>query len=244
MLKPQKTLKLLNHQNEECANSFTLLNWNIAKESQNSAFQNYLQEIITDEKVDFIALQEVKEHLSQPNSLKDFSYVISANMQTSKHIFGVLNAFKFSCTNHTALLSSVRELKYATHKSSLITEHKLQNSSTLKVVNLHAINFVSSQEFKKELKQIMLEISSYSGALIVTGDFNTWSTKRLQHLKEFIKDLSLIEVNFQSSQHIKQVFSKSLDYVFYRGLKVENSKVIKCEKHSDHNPMVVSFRVL
>ncbi len=130
-----------------------------------------------------------------------------------------------------------------THKSSLITFHDMGQNIKLLVANIHAINFVTAKVFKEEIERIETQISNFKGPVIVAGDFNTWSEKKIKILEEFAKRLSLVEVIFQDDKHIKKVFNKRLDYIFYKGLHVEVSKAIKNTKLSDHNPLIVKFNI-
>jgi len=191
--------------------------------------------------LDFLLLQEVKEEIVKNMGIEDFSYILSANMETKRHIFGVMSAFKFSCQNYKEILTNSKELSFLTRKSSLFTLHDIGQNTQLLVVNLHAINFVTANVFKEELGRIETQISFFKDALIVAGDFNTWNNKRIKILEEFTQKLSLQEVNFQDDKNLKRVFNKRLDYVFYRGIQVEASKVIKSAKLSDHNPIIVKF---
>lgn len=241
MLKPLKKIRSLKHQSLTCKESFNVLCWNVAKLSQKKDFNTYLNSIIETEKIDFLLLQEVKEGIEKDISLADYSYVLSPNMETKNHIFGVMNAFQISCESDKALLTTAQELKYATHKSSLITLHLMADQQKFLVVNLHAINFVTTRSFNDELHYIKNQISSFNGPLIVAGDFNTWSLKRVTLLKDFASELSLQEVIFTDDKHMKKVFKKRLDYVFYRALHVEYSKIIKSDNFSDHNPIIVNF---
>ncbi len=243
MLKPNKTIKLLKHQNSTCRGSFNLLCWNIAKLSLNKEFKKYLQELISKEKLDFLLLQEVKKDDKEDMTLEDFSYILSVNMQTKKHLYGVLNAFKIPCIEDKRVLTSAKEFSFLTHKSSLFTLHTIKNDQELLVVNIHAINFVTSKSFKEELNYIKSQISSFEGALIVAGDFNAWSKKRVKILRDFAQILNLEEVTFKDHENIKRVFGKTLDFVFYRDLKTRSAKAIKCDSFSDHNPIIVDFIV-
>jgi endonuclease/exonuclease/phosphatase (EEP) superfamily protein YafD len=241
MLKPSKNIKSLKHQSSTCRANFNLLCWNIAKLSQKDSFKNYLRDLITKESLDILLLQEIKEELVKEIEIEDFSFVLSANIETKKHLFGVMSLFDFSCHSHKELLTNSKELSFLTHKSSLMTLHKTKNDTELLIVNIHAINFVTTKVFQKELDSIEAQISSFKGALIVAGDFNTWSKKRVVLLESFAKRLSLNKVEFQDEKNLKRVFKETLDYVFYRALHVQSAKVLKCPKLSDHNPIVVGF---
>ncbi len=243
MLKPSKSIKILKHQSSTCRDNFNLICWNIEKLSLSEKFKKYLQELIVKEKLDFLLLQEVKKETQEDMDLEGFSYILSLNMQTKKYLYGVLSAFKISCINEKKLLTSSKELSLLTHKSSLFTLHNIKNNQELLVVNIHAINFVTSKSFRKELDYIQSQISPFKGALIVAGDFNAWSKKRVEILRDFVQSLNLAKVNLKDEKNIKKVFNKTLDFVFYRGLEVKSAKVINCDAFSDHNPIIVKFAV-
>lgn len=241
MFKPNSFIKSLKHQEEPLKNEFTLLCWNVAKLTLKSSYKEYLDLLIKEYDLNILLLQEVKKNISHELDLHEFSYILSPNIETKKHVFGVLSAFQSSCENELSLLSKKQELKYATHKISLITYHKMPNSQILLIVNLHAINFAHSSDFKHELDYIHATIKSHQGAMIVAGDFNTWSVKRVRYLYEFTNDLSLKKVEFSDDKDIKKIFTNSLDYIFYRDLHVVYSKVINSKKISDHNPIIAKF---
>ena len=243
MLKPNKCIKILKHQNKSCSNTFNVLCWNAAKLTLKKSYEEYLKSTIKEEHIDILLLQEVKKHLAEELMICDFSYVLSPNIETKKHIFGVLSAFKISCEDDLSLLTTKRELSYATHKVSLITRHKISHSRVLLIVNLHAINFVKNSDFHNELMRIKLNIKSHKGAMIVAGDFNTWNIKRVNFLKEFSSELSLKKVDFSDDSNLKKVFTNSLDHIFYRDLELIDSKVIDSKKISDHNPIIASFKL-
>ena len=243
MFKPGKCIKSLKHQDENCSDIINVLCWNTAKLTLKKSYKEYLKSVIQEEQIDILLLQEVKKQLVEELNIWEFSYVLSPNIQTRKHVFGVLSAFKISCEDELSLLTKKRELSYATHKVSLITRHKISNNKILLIVNLHAINFVRNSDFHHELEQIKLSIRSHKGAMIVAGDFNTWNVIRVNFLKEFSSELSLKKVDFGDDTKIKKVFKNSLDYIFYRDLELINSKVLDSKKISDHNPIIAGFKL-
>jgi endonuclease/exonuclease/phosphatase (EEP) superfamily protein YafD len=241
MFKPNSFIKSLKHQDEAIRDEFTILCWNVAKLTLNASYKKFTDLLIEEFDFDILLLQEVKKSLSHELELHDYSYVLSPNIETKKHIFGVLSAFRASCESEISLLTKKQELKCTTHKISLITHHKLSNGKTLLIVNLHAINFVHNRDFKDELDHIYLAIKSHKEAMIVAGDFNTWNLKRVHYLQEFAQNLSLKRVEFSNESNIKKVFANSLDYIFYRELDLIYSEVIESKKISDHNPIIAKF---
>ncbi|MCK9474061.1 endonuclease/exonuclease/phosphatase family protein [Sulfurimonas sp.] len=244
MFIPSNIVKSLKHQEESLGGEFSLLCWNVAKLTLKSSYREFFESLIQNHDFDLLLLQEVKKSLSCELAIHDYSYILSPNIQTKKHIFGVMSAFKSSCEDEFFLLSKKRELKYATHKVSLITHHKISEAETLLVVNLHAINFVHSGDFKHELDYIYASIAHHKGAMIVAGDFNTWNLKRSYLLSEFTENLSLKKVEFSDEKHLKKIFTNSIDHIFYRDLNVTYSEVIDSKKISDHNPIIAKFSTL
>ncbi len=243
MFIPSSFVKSLKHQEENLKGEFSLLCWNVAKLTLSSSYKDFIESLIQNHDFDLLLLQEVKKSISHELDIHDYSYVLSPNIETKKHIFGVLSAFKSSCEAEFSLLSKKRELRYATHKVSLITHHRISDDEILLVVNLHAINFVNNSAFKNELDYLYASVHSHKGAMIVAGDFNTWNLKRVQLLNEFTNNLSLKKVEFGDDRHIKKIFTNSLDYIFYRGLNLKYSEVIDSKKISDHNPIIAKFAI-
>jgi len=58
--------------------------------------------------------------------------VSTANIETKQNIFGVLTAAKCSFHNITISLSTKKELWFSSHKSFLISQHKVCNAKTIK----------------------------------------------------------------------------------------------------------------
>lgn len=242
MFIPNTIVKSLKHQHENLKDEFGILCWNVAKLTLKSSYKTYMDTLFQKYDLDILLLQEVKKNLSHELYLHDYSYILSPNIQTKRHIFGVLNAFKTSCEEEISLLSKKREFRYATHKISLITHHKFSNGKKVLIVNLHAINFVKNSDFKNELDSLSECIKSHSGAMIVAGDFNTWNTTRTEYLKKFAEHLNLKKVEFEDEANLKKVFSNSLDHIFYRELNLTYAKAIDSKKISDHNPIIARFR--
>jgi len=120
--------------------------------------------------------------------------------------------------------------------------HYFDDGSHVTVVNIHAINFVLHWYYRKELLQLVERIREIEGPMILCGDFNSWNKKRYMTMMEFVKDLGLEQVAFDSRKHIKSFNRQPLDYVFYRGLSIVSQKVLDIPTVSDHNPLIVRFK--
>ena len=235
---PQK----LEHQDHTLTPEFSLLVWNIHKENQQTAFQEKLQELIKNRPCDFLLFQELKFQKSDPYYFENHSYALASNMETSQHLFGVFTAAKVAFEKINTNLSTEKEMGgMATYKSFLITQHRLSSGELLNLVNLHAINFVSLKSFTLELEKIKKILLCHDGAMIIGGDFNNWSSKRVKVLKRFQKDLSLQKAEIKEYHHVKHVFSKPLDHIFYRGITLLEAEAINTKNVSDHNPIYARF---
>jgi len=244
MFIPRTFPQNLEHQEHSLSREFSLLVWNIHKENQQLVFQEKLSELLKEKPCDFILFQEVKYPKSNPYLFENYSYALASNIETAKNIFGVLTAAKVAFEKIDANLTTKQELGLATRKSLQITQHRLSNGEALHMVNLHAINFVSLKSFTLELEKIKVELLKYNGAMIIGGDFNNWSKKGVNVLESFQKDLSLQKADIDEYHHIKHVFSKPLDHIFYRGVTLLKAEAIDTKKVSDHNPIYARFKTI
>jgi len=87
-------------------------------------------------------------------------------------------------------------------------------------------------------------MQAHEGAMIVAGDFNTWNKKRLQKLHEVREKLGLKMVPFAKTSGVKIFMGKQLDFIFYRGLELVESKALAEHGLSDHNPLFATFKKL
>ena len=244
MFVPKTSPSQLNHQEEAVPNTFSLLVWNIHKENQKSIFKETLKTLLETYPSDFLLFQEAKHPKTDTYSLEHYSYALASNIETANNFFGVTTAAKVCFNTINTSVSREKELGgLATHKSLLITQHSFSNNSVIHIVNLHAINFVSLKSFTLELAKITQVLQAYSSPIIIGGDFNNWSKKRVQALEHFQKQLHLKKAVIQHPHHIKSIFSKPIDHIFYRGVTLIKAKAINTKKVSDHNPIHAIFKI-
>ncbi|WP_354622873.1 endonuclease/exonuclease/phosphatase family protein [Psychromonas sp. MME2] len=217
---------------------FTLLNWNIYKQ-QKYQWQQALQELTI--KADFITLQEAK---SSP-TLQQFSKEMrmftlhNAAFTYGGESFGVNTLSKYPTTSICGSLATEPWIKIP--KSGIASVYPInQDSGSLLLINLHAVNFtIGISNLKEQLKPYILIIKQHQGPIIFSGDFNTWNDQRLTLVTNIFVELGFKEVLF-SEDNRSTVFGYPLDHIYFRGLKVINEEVINSNA-SDHNPMRVTF---
>lgn len=241
MLQPKHSPIHYNRSTKRLGSTFTLLSWNMNKRTLDRHAAHYSKKMFDEESVDIIALQEAKAELDV-HMLYTFPSVMSPNIQTSKSLYGVQTASNHSFKAYQQHLTETRESFFATRKSALVTLHYFEDGSHATVINIHAINFVLHEQYKKELLRVVDRIKNIEGPMILCGDFNSWNKKRYETMMEFVKDLELAPVAFDSRKYIKSFNKQPLDYVFYRGLTIVSQKVLDIPTVSDHNPLIVTFK--
>ncbi len=242
-----------NHDSPSALNrdSIIVLSWNIAKNNHYAQWSSDFLEIITEYQPDKIFLQEVRlcAIKQQIPELESMGWSFAPNLiDTLDNTYsGVLTATKSDRLSSKAQITQHQEPVTKTPKVSLFVEYPLAHSSqTLLTVNTHLINFVELSKFQAQLQEIESVVSQHQGAVIFSGDFNTWSRSRWLLLSAMTAKLGLTAVTFPEieAQKIKRfLLSPPLDYIFYRGLKqkIASAKVLDNISSSDHNPLLVEL---
>lgn len=128
-------------------------------------------------------------------------------------------------------------------KSGIFAHYALSDGQTLAVVNLHAVNFTYGQKaYREQLESLLSALRKHNGPMIVAGDFNSWNQQRARFLKSALLSLHMKEVEFSPDQRLRFMKGLPLDHVFYKGLTLGQAQAPESDA-SDHNPMLVSFRL-
>ena len=249
--------------------SIKVLNWNIAKNNRDRNWSEDFLAIIAQHQPDKIFLQEVRlcALKQQIPELASMGWSFAPNLidTLDNSYSGVLTATKGDRLHSKAKITQHQEPVTGTPKVSLFVEYSLcsdraapwlcrdhavprltRDRETLLAVNTHLINFVETRKFQAQLQDIETIIDQHQGAVIFSGDFNTWNRSRWLLLLQMTSKLGLTPVAFPAieAQKIKRfLFSPPLDYIFYRGFrqKTASAKVIDNISSSDHNPLLVEL---
>lgn len=217
---------------------FSVASWNIYKQ-QNDGWKNELAHFMNE--YDLVMLQEAKLGflLQQTLANSKVSWTQVGAFNVYKQPVGVLTASRVAPIS--ACKSTLSEPWIRFPKSSLITYYPWQDGQqTLLQANLHAINFtLGADEFNEQLSEIIDVIRAHKGPVILAGDFNTWTNKRLNSLLESTKSVDLFEVTYNADERVT-TFGLPLDSIFYRGLRLISATSIVTEA-SDHNPLIATF---
>ena len=216
-----------------------LLNWNILKLKRDaweldlqrfsySANLVLLQESTNDER-----LQRHLEHLSFHSLAPGY---VKGEQQTGVYTASTVRPVS-SCYQQQ-MEPWLRSPKAVQISRYLLKDHH----ETLLVVNIHSINFAwGLTEYKQQLNAVEVALASHQGPVIMAGDFNTWSNKRLKVLQDFAAASLLEPVRFQYDQRTR-FLSNALDHIFVRGLRVSVNHVWKTVA-SDHNPLFAELHL-
>jgi len=162
-------------------------------------------------------------------------------------VSGVVTGVKTGCTAKAArrevYRSNYSEPVVKTQKLLLETHYELANChSTLMVLNMHAINFVSVMKFVDQLDQLSAALAGHSGPVILAGDFNTWNPKRLKYFRRAASGAELSEASMTRRSKLQHL-NQHLDHVFYRGLSLRSVESLQHVSSSDHAPITATFCV-
>lgn len=164
-------------------------------------------------------------------------WATSTTFQTGSDFTGVATGAKVFAMATDLWQSDVTEPLVGTRKSMIYSEFRLEGSENrLLVVNVHAINFVRFKNFKAHIDQVLERISKHRGPMIVGGDFNTWSPKRMKYLTESLGELKLKHVDRPREGLLE------LDHVFYRGWSQVSVGYAGEVDSSDHKPIILQFK--
>ncbi len=192
--------------------------------------------------VELACLQEAVLHggLAHPFHLTSgLEWIMAENLGSEQSVTtGPKTGSRVASLTSQAVRSPDREPLIGTPKTFLLTTYPFAGGSLL-VLNVHAINLVSTSKFARQIEQIAEPVAAHKGPCIVAGDFNTWNPARWHLLLKSMADVGLARVPAAAPQwrHFNQV----LDHVFYRGLKLLNCRALTHVKSSDHVPIWAEF---
>jgi len=248
MLKPKYTPISQFHTNQNTTDvlpkCFTVLAWNLHKidfiHFTHRSINELLKQSILSHEPHILSLQEANT-LPYQTSFFNQSFVMAPNIQTKENHYGVLTASSTIIKPLQQCLTHSREFGWATHKTALITQHKLDNQEILTHINIHSVIFVSHSVFQRELAKLLHHLDHITGPVIISGDFNTWNKKRTKTLTQATHKFGLEKVSYSDPRAIKSILKQPLDHIFFRGLTLQSSMVLDITHISDHNPILATF---
>ncbi|ATH08819.1 hypothetical protein BIY24_12945 [Halobacteriovorax marinus] len=226
--------------------AFNVFVWNIYK-AKKEGWDSQFKSVIKD--YDLFLLQEM---LTTENVLNIFSHTEGVSFTGATSFMykkdgkrtGVATGSKVEPTWQKFLRSKKREPVLSTPKITLFTKYPIKNSEKeLLVVNIHAINFVSSLSLHSQLQDAADIIKKHNGPSVFAGDFNTWTLEKQLFLKKITKEVGMKEVEFKNDTR-KKMFGFILDFIFVKNLQVLDSQVHNDLYSSDHKAISAQLKMI
>jgi len=215
------------------ASRISLFNWNVRKNRAprwREDFDNHAGN------ADLVLFQEAsirEEAIAEIDSSRHWSF--APGYSNLGEITGVMTLSGIKPLTQCAFVHSEPWLR--TPKATIITEFGLTDTEqTLVVANVHAVNFsFGTGAFEKQFEEIRQVLENHAGPIILSGDLNTWRSRRTRIIEDLAASLELIAIEFENDHRVR-FFGNALDHIYVRGLRAvdANTEVVRT---SDHNPM-------
>lgn len=218
---------------------FEMASWNVQKGEGKDRFAFDLR--FLSHSKDLILLQEGMNNPTMPTLLINLGLDEIWMAQSFRNLktnatTGVLTLARAKAQSVFFIRSPGREPYLHTPKMTLGTVFQLSSGQPLLVVNLHGINFVSTDEFKKQIDSVIPVLARFHGKILFAGDFNTWSKERNLYLDQQIAFIGLTQIEFRNGKP-KNGYGFVLDHIFVKGCKVLSAEVRNDVDSSDHSPI-------
>lgn len=234
--------------------SIAVVSWN-AQKGQDPRFKSDLSRLVIVDRPDFVFLQEARSDLLETKRIGGYFASSWSYPWPDGETIGLLSLSYVSPTRIQPLPSRHKEFLITAPKLSLVTEYPLTNGERLLAINVHLLAFErwSTKGIGSQLEDLKAIMEEHSGPIVLVGDFNTWSQKRLDLLQAVAEDLNLKEVSgfppgrktgAKEGSFLNWLFGVDdnlpLDRVYYRGFTHHSAKVLPYDS-SDHRAIQVTL---
>jgi endonuclease/exonuclease/phosphatase (EEP) superfamily protein YafD len=228
---------------EKLGGKIVMLNWNVHKNNHSVRWLEDFSGILLHYRPDLILFQEYRtmNRKSVLDKHMEYGYGFFPNIIYKQHHYGLVNASRADMIAVNSYTTPDVEPFVRTPKVMLETIYETKAGGSVRVINVHMINFVRIRKFLAQIAQIERVFQKDDMPLILSGDFNTWNRRRMHILQKLAYEHDLRDVRFSSQKHRKPPFPYPLDHVFYRGLDLEKAEVLDEIVTSDHKPLLVTF---
>lgn len=244
---PEDTLQIIGGASQECLPAqFDVLIWNIYK-GRRAGWDRDFQTL--SEGRDLVLLQEAIfnspfDPLFQIPGRMEWVLARSHGEGATGRITGVKTGCSVKSSLQAFILSEDVEPVFRTPKMIVATTYPVEGSDEpLLVVNIHAINFVGSEKFFRQITQLTEVIERHRGPVLLGGDFNTWNEGRHRAMMDMAGRMGLQEIPMPRKGRIFHM-NRPLDHLFARGLIAEEAAAMTSVHSSDHFPLTARLRVV
>lgn len=231
------------------AKGLRVLVWNLHK-GENLSFENDF--ISLSKEKDLIISQEILLNYEMKKTFSElsddqFSTATSFLMGKDFDRTGVAIGSRVPLLNSYFLRTKNLEPITNSPKMTLFNQYPIENQTEfLTVIDIHAINFVTTKFFKEEIDRIadsIVSLNILNHPLIFAGDFNSWSEERLTILNNLKNKFKLKEASYNPDFRLT-FKGHPLDHVFYsQQMELISAKADKSYQGSDHKPLELVFDI-
>ena len=234
--------------------STIIVSWN-AQKGQSAQFKTDLSRLVIGDRPDFVFLQEARADLLETKRIGGYFASSWSYPWPDGETIGLLTLSYVPPVRIQPMPSKHKEFFITAPKLSLVTEYPLANGQRLLAINVHLLAFErwGTTGIGSQLEDLTAVMEEHAGPIILVGDFNTWSHKRLALVQEVADRLNLTEVaGFppgrktadKEASFLNWLFGTDeelpLDRVYYRGFTHHSAKVLPYES-SDHRAIQVTL---
>ena len=234
--------------------SIAIVTWN-AQKGQGQHFKSDLSRLIVADRPDFVFIQEARADLVESDGIGGHFASSWSYPWPNGTTIGLLTLSYVPPVRIQPVPSRHREFFITAPKLSLVTEYPLENGERLLAVNVHLLAFErwATTGIAAQMQDLAAIMKAHSGPIILVGDFNTWSAKRLALVQAVAAELNLTEVDgFPAGRRtgdkqaslLNWLFGIDeelvLDRIYYRGFSHHSARVLPYDS-SDHRPIQVTL---
>jgi len=216
---------------------FGLLSWNLHK-GLDEGWERDLQWL--GDSAHLMFLQEATPGARLDPLLKGLPYQYFApGFSLAGRASGVMSASTAPSTLHCNLRSV--EPWMGTPKATSVTLYAVGSERRpLLAINLHGINLaIGTRVFREQMQALEPLLVAHEGPVILGGDVNAWSQRRLATLDALAARHGLQRVGFQPDLR-SRIVGLAMDYIYLRGLDTVLAESLPVTS-SDHNPLLLKL---
>ncbi len=236
--------------------SISIVSWN-AEKGGDPRFKTDLARLVITDKPDFVFLQEARADLLETKRIGGYFASSWSYPWRDGETIGLLTLSHVPPARIQPMPSKHKEFFVTAPKLSLVTEYPLVNGQRLLAVNVHLLAFErwGTSGIGSQLDDLEAVMEEHTGPIILLGDFNVWSEKRLKLVQAVVDGLDLIEVaDFPSGRKTADKGSSfvngllgidenlPLDRVYYRGFTHHSARILPYDS-SDHRAIQVTLEL-
>ena len=217
-----------------------VVSWNLHKQADDG-WREELSRLA--ERSDILLLQEagLTPELRDTLGRAGYGWLMASSFAYTGIEYGVMIAARarpsYFCTGRSV------EPVIGIPKSFIVARFRVAGrSAPIEIATIHALNLMLELgPYEAQLDALGKVLAAHVGPVVLAGDFNTWSEARERAVAELAARLAL-EPALPNSDTRSRFFGRPVDWAYARGVEVLDATA-PLVTASDHNPLLVTFRI-